>query len=59
MWPQGWRGDAPLAGFDAVAGLIALAAAVALLRWRVGVLPLLAACAAAGLVWRLLAGAAA
>jgi chromate transporter len=46
LWPQGWGG-----GFDAVAALLALAAAVALFRFRVGVLPLLAASAAAGLVF--------
>jgi hypothetical protein len=31
-------------------------AAVALFRWRIGVLPLLAACAVAGLGWTLLRG---
>ena len=46
LWPQGWGG-----GFDAVAALLALAAAVALFRFKVGVMPLLAACAAAGLVF--------
>jgi chromate transporter len=45
LWPQGFAG-----GFDAVAALIALGAAVALFRFRVGVIPLLAACAALGLL---------
>jgi chromate transporter len=45
LWPQGAAGR-----FDFVAALIAVAAAVALFRFKVGVLPLLAACAAAGLV---------
>lgn len=45
LWPQGWGGR-----FDAVSALIALAAAVALFRFKLGVLPLLAASALAGLV---------
>ena len=44
LWPQGFVGR-----FDAVSALIALAAAVALFRYKLGVLPLLAACAALGL----------
>jgi chromate transporter len=44
LWPQGFQGP-----FDAVSALIAVAAAVALFRFKVGVMPLLAACAAAGL----------
>jgi chromate transporter len=44
LWPQGFGGR-----FDLVSAAIALAAAVALFRFRVGVLPLLAACALAGL----------
>ena len=44
LWPQGFGGR-----FDAVSALIAAAAAVALFRFKVGVLPLLGACAAAGL----------
>jgi chromate transporter len=45
LWPQGWGG--PFAWGPAA---IALAAAVALIRYQAGVLPLLAGCAAAGLV---------
>jgi chromate transporter len=45
LWPQGFGGR-----FDAVSAAIAAAAAVALFRYKVGVMPLLAACAAAGLV---------
>jgi chromate transporter len=48
LWPQGFGGR-----FDAVSAVIALAAAVALFRFKVGVMPLLAACAAVGLVLRL------
>ena len=43
-WPQGLAGR-----FDAVSALITVAAAVALFRFKVGVIPLLVACALAGL----------
>jgi chromate transporter len=49
LWPEGLVG-----GFDWVAGAIAVAAGVALFRWNVGVLPLLGACAAVGLLLALL-----
>jgi chromate transporter len=49
LWPQGFSGR-----FDAVSAVIALAAAVALFRFKVGVMPLLAACAAVGLALTLL-----
>jgi chromate transporter len=45
LWPQGFGGR-----FDVVSALIAIAAAIALLRFKVGVLPLLGACALAGVV---------
>ena len=44
LWPQGFGGR-----FDAAAAVIAIVAAVALFRFKVGVMPLLAACAVAGL----------
>jgi chromate transporter len=44
LWPQGLAGR-----FDALSALIALAAGLALFRYKVGVLPLLAACALCGL----------
>ncbi|HWP20200.1 MAG TPA: chromate efflux transporter [Burkholderiaceae bacterium] len=50
LWPQGFGGP-----FDAVSALIAAAAAVALFRFKVGVIPLLGACAAIGLAVRLVA----
>ncbi len=53
LWPKGWSGP-----FDAVSAAIAAAAAVALFRWKVGVMPLLGACAAAGLAVTLLRQAA-
>ena len=43
LWPQGLGGR-----FDALSALIAVAAAVALFRFKVGVLPLLGACAVVG-----------
>jgi chromate transporter len=48
-WPQGFGGR-----FDVVSAAITVAAAVALFRFKVGVLPLLAACAAIGLLVTLL-----
>jgi chromate transporter len=49
LWPQGFGGH-----FDVLSAAIAVAAGVALFRFKVGVLPLLGACAAAGLVVTLL-----
>jgi chromate transporter len=45
LWPQGFGGR-----FDVPSAVIAVAAAIALFRFKVGVMPLLAACAVAGLV---------
>ena len=50
LWPQGFAGR-----FDGVSAAIAIAAAIALFRFKVGVIPLLAACAAAGLAFALVA----
>lgn len=49
LWPEGLSGR-----FDAVSAFIALAAAVALFRFKVGVVPLLAVCAGTGLALTLL-----
>ncbi|MES2946240.1 MAG: chromate efflux transporter [Pseudomonadota bacterium] len=49
LWPQGFAGP-----FERVSALIALGAAVALFRFKLGVMPLLAACALIGLVVTLL-----
>jgi len=48
LWPQGFHGR-----FDGPSALIGLGAALALFRFRVGVMPLLAACAAVGVLLRL------
>jgi chromate transporter len=45
LWPQGWAGP-----FDAVAALLTLAAAVALMRYKRGVIEVIAVSAAAGLL---------
>jgi len=44
LWPQGLAGR-----FDWVSALIGIAALVALLRYRAGVMPVIGACAAIGL----------
>jgi chromate transporter len=49
IWPHGFSG-----AFDAVSALITVAAAVALFRFKTSVLPLLGACAVAGLIVTLL-----
>ncbi|MYN06532.1 chromate efflux transporter [Pseudoduganella aquatica] len=48
LWPQGFAGR-----LDWPAALIALGAAVALLRYKAGVMPVIGACALAGLALRL------
>ena len=45
LWPQGWSRP-----FDALAAAIAAAAALALFRFKIGVLPLLGVCALVGLL---------
>ena len=49
LWPQGWQG-----GFDTASAVIAVAAALALMRYKRGVIEVIAACAVAGLAWQLL-----
>ncbi len=53
LWPQGFAGNL-LNGFDVVSALITLAAAVALFKYKLGVIKLLAACALVGLACKLL-----
>ncbi|MBK7899520.1 MAG: chromate efflux transporter [Azonexus sp.] len=50
LWPKGLDGP-----FDPIAALIATAAAVALFRYRIGVVPVIAGCALAGLGMAMLA----
>ncbi len=49
LWPQGFGGR-----FDVLSAAITVAAGIALFRFKVGVLPLLGACAAVGLALKLL-----
>jgi chromate transporter len=49
--------DVPvLSSLDPAAALLTLAAAIAIFRVKLGVIPVLLACAAAGIAWRLVAG---
>jgi chromate transporter len=52
FWPQGWQGD-----FDWFAAAVCVAALLALVRFRAGIVPVIGACAAAGLLYTLLSGA--
>jgi chromate transporter len=60
FWPRGWAGGAVDAGaaggLDAAARAIAAIAAIALFRNRAGVIVVILACGAAGLVLRLALG---
>lgn len=57
LWPQA-SAAAPFAGgFEWPAALIGLAAAVALFRYKLGIMPVIGACAAAGLALSLLPAA--
>jgi chromate transporter len=51
LWPKGFAG-----AFDAVSALIALAAAVALFRFKRSVIQVIGGCALAGLLFKLLTG---
>jgi chromate transporter len=50
LWPRGMAG-----GFEWPAAAIGVAAALALMRFKVGVIPVVLASGLAGLAWRLLA----
>jgi chromate transporter len=49
LWPGGWDG-----GFDWISGAVGIAALVALVRYKAGVIPVIGACALAGLAVTLL-----
>jgi len=53
LWPQGFTASQPVGGLDVVSALITVGAAVALLRYKVGVIPVIAACGTLGLALRL------
>src|SRR5947207_1713247 len=50
LWPLGWRAGATLDGMDVPPLLIGMVAAVALFRFKVGVIPVIAGCGIAGLI---------
>jgi chromate transporter len=54
LWPQGTQAQ-PFAGkFEWLSALIGLAAAIALFRFKIGIMPVIGACAAAGLALTLI-----
>ena len=48
FWPHGWLSAQHVGGADLIALALGAAAAIALLRFKVGVIPVILACAAAG-----------
>jgi chromate transporter len=50
FWPGGWHTAAAAGGLDLAALAIFAAAAIGLFRFRLGVIPVIAACGASGLV---------
>lgn len=50
LWPQGWAGR-----FEWFSALLVTVALIALLRYRVGIIPVILGCGGAGLVYRLVA----
>ena len=49
LWPRGFEGP-----FDWPSAVIGLAAFLALWRWKIGIMPVIGACAVAGIAWTLL-----
>jgi len=49
FWPAGWTGGSPTGGLDALSLAIGVAAALALFRFKAGVIPVILACGAAGM----------
>jgi chromate transporter len=56
FWPHGWSSGAPLAGLDPVSLTIGVVAAIALFRFKIGVIPVILLCGVAGLGARMLSG---
>jgi chromate transporter len=54
FWPHGWQAETARAGLDPLALFIAVAATVALFRYKAGVIPVILACGAAGMIVALL-----
>jgi chromate transporter len=49
FWPKGWVGDARIGGLDLLSLGIGVAAALALFRYKAGVIPVILACGLAGM----------
>jgi chromate transporter len=56
LWPVGWKDGAVLGGVDMFIAVAAIAAFVAMERFKVGVMTTIGVCALAGLVWRMAVG---
>jgi chromate transporter len=54
FWPGGWAKGLPAGGLDALSLAIGAAAALALFRFKAGVIPVILACGAAGMAAKLL-----
>ena len=54
FWPHGWNAGAALRGIDPAGLVIGIVAALLLFRFKMGVIPVIFACGAAGLAIRLL-----
>lgn len=52
LWPQGWSTSHALGGMDLFIALVAVAAFVAMERFKVGLITSIIACAILGLAWR-------
>jgi chromate transporter len=50
LWPQGWRAGPALGGMEVPTLLIGMAAAIALFRFKIGVIPVIVGCGIAGLI---------
>ena len=49
FWPRGWTAGAPVGGLDPLSLGIGIVAALALFRYKAGVIPVILACGAAGM----------
>src|SRR5581483_2962367 len=54
LWPGGMNAAAVFAGFDRFSAAVVVVAFVALWRFKIGIIPVIAACGIVGLVYRLL-----
>ena len=52
LWPDGWKEGVTAGGVDWFVLVVAVAAFVAMQRWKVGVMPVIGACALLGVLWK-------